>query len=270
MASPPPDRSKAGAPLGGRCVAPGGTPHLGRLSLAHPLGLAAGYDRDGTRIDAIVAAGFAFAEFGTVTLRPEAGHNGGAGALAAALAAARARGDLAGVRVGVNLGANFATPEVRVAGDWIEALAKVAAVADYVAVNLSAPYYRHLLAPRWRTPLRHALRDLAAAAPPGLPLLVKLPLGVADPAIADLAGEVGELGLAGIIASLAGEAQPPADELLAALRSRLGGLTLVAVGGIRSPADVRARLHAGADALQIYAAFAESGADAVQTLYAAL
>lgn len=243
---------------------------LAGLPLAHRLGLAAGYDRDGTRIDAIVAAGFAFAEFGTVTPRPEAGHNGGTGVLAAALGAARARGELAGMRVGVSLGANFDTPAVRVASDWIEALAKVAPVADYVAVNLSAPYYRHLLAPRWGTPLRRALQDLAGAAPPGLPLLVKLPLGVPDLAVADLAGDAGELGLAGIIASVAGDADPPAADLLATLRARLGGLTLVAVGGIRSPADARARLNAGADALQIYSAFADGGAPVLQGLYAAL
>lgn len=243
---------------------------LGGLPLAHPLGLAAGYDRDGTRIEPIVAAGFAFAEFGTVTLRPEAGHNGGAAALAAALGASRARGELAGMRVGVNLGANFDTPEVRVAGDWIEALGRVAPVADYVAVNLSAPYYRHLLAPRWATPLRRALRDLAAAAPPGLPLLAKLPLGAAGLDVVELAGDAGTLGLSGVVASLADGADASAADLLAALRDRLGGLTLVAVGGIRSAADACARLAAGADALQIYSAFADGGAPVLQVLYAAL
>lgn len=243
---------------------------LGGLPLAHPLGLAAGYDRDGTRIDAIVAAGFAFAEFGTVTLRPEAGHNGGADVLAAALGAARARGDLAGMRVGVSLGANFDTPEVRVAGDWIEALERVAPVADYVAVNLSAPYYRHLVAPRWGTPLRRSLERLATAAPTGLPLLLKLPLGVEDLDVAPLADDAARLGLAGIIASLASKAQWPAEEYLSELRSRLGRLTLVAVGGVRTAAEARARLAVGADALQIYTAFAESGAGAVQELYAAL
>ena len=43
------------------------------LTFAHPLGLAAGFDKDGVAAKAMLAAGFAFVEVGTVTPRPQIG-----------------------------------------------------------------------------------------------------------------------------------------------------------------------------------------------------
>ncbi|MEO7026888.1 MAG: dihydroorotate dehydrogenase (quinone), partial [Caulobacteraceae bacterium] len=46
---------------------------LAGLTLAHPVGLAAGFDKNGLVPDAMLAAGFGFVEVGTVTPRPQAG-----------------------------------------------------------------------------------------------------------------------------------------------------------------------------------------------------
>ncbi len=48
------------------------------LAFANPLGLAAGFDKHGELIAEMQALGFGFVEVGTVTPRPEPGHNLGA------------------------------------------------------------------------------------------------------------------------------------------------------------------------------------------------
>src|SRR6187399_2804358 len=92
------------------------------LAFPNPLGMAAGFDKDGEVPDALLGLGFGFAEVGSITPRPQAGNprprlfrlvedravinrmgfnNGGAPAAAARLAARERRGI-----VGINIGAN--------------------------------------------------------------------------------------------------------------------------------------------------------------------
>ncbi len=44
------------------------------LNFAHPLGLAAGFDKNGDYLDALGALGFSHIELGTVTPRPQPGN----------------------------------------------------------------------------------------------------------------------------------------------------------------------------------------------------
>jgi dihydroorotate dehydrogenase len=76
------------------------------LEFPGPVGLAAGFDRDASRIDEILEWGFGFVELGTVTPHPVPGHNPGAAALAANLARSRVRDRAVGLRpvIGINLG----------------------------------------------------------------------------------------------------------------------------------------------------------------------
>ena len=125
------------------------------LEFAHPLGLAAGFDKNGDYLDALGALGFGHVELGTVTPRPQPGNpkprmfripangalvnrmgfnNRGADHLAAQLARSR----YPGVR-GVSIGKNFDTPNERAEADYVACLRKVYAHADYIAVNVSSP-----------------------------------------------------------------------------------------------------------------------------------
>jgi dihydroorotate dehydrogenase len=137
------------------------------LAFPNPLGMAAGFDKDGEVPDALLGLGFGFAEAGSITPRPQPGNprprlfrladdravinrmgfnNHGAEAAARRLAARRARGGL----IGINIGANKDSPD-RIA--VYAAMTQIMApLASYLAVNISSP----------NTPGLRALQDEGA------------------------------------------------------------------------------------------------------------
>jgi dihydroorotate dehydrogenase len=278
------------------------------LDFPGPLGLAAGFDKDGEGVTGLAALGFSFIEVGTVTARPQPGNpkprmfrftderalvnrmgfnNHGAAALSARLRALRARPGFKPV-IGVNIGKTKVVAEQDAVADYAASARLVADVADYVVVNVSSPNtpgLRDLQAADKLRPILAGVRTALDLASPRrrVPLLVKIAPDLADPdvdAVADLALE---LGLDGIIAtnttiSRAGlhDSAAVADagpgglsgaplkqrslEVLARLHDRCGKrLTLIAAGGITTPADAEARLAAGATLLQAYTAFIYEG-----------
>jgi dihydroorotate dehydrogenase len=283
------------------------------LEFPGPLGLAAGFDKDARGTHGLAALGFGFVEVGTVTARAQPGNprprmfrltadralvnrmgfnNEGAAAAAAALRRSRARGSLAGGGgpvVGVNIGKTKAVPDAEAAADYAASARAVAAVADYVVVNVSSPNtpgLRDLQAAERLRPVLTAVRSALDESSPGrrVPLLVKIAPDLADAdvdAVADLALE---LGLDGVIAtnttiSRDGLASPPAEvaaagagglsgpplrdrslAVLRRLRDRAGDrLVLVAAGGIETPDDAWERLRAGATLVQAYTGFVYGG-----------
>ena len=137
------------------------------LAFPNPLGMAAGFDKDGEVPDALLGVGFGFAEVGSITPLPQAGNprprlfrliedravinrmgfnNGGGDAAAARL---RARAGRPGV-VGINIGANKDSTD-RIA-DYATMTRLMAPLASYLAVNISSP----------NTPGLRALQDESA------------------------------------------------------------------------------------------------------------
>ena len=125
------------------------------LQFAHPLGLAAGFDKNGDYLDALGAIGFSHIELGTVTPRPQPGNpkprmfriaqqcalinrmgfnNKGVDHLIGRLAASNYRG----IR-GISIGKNFDTPLPQAHDDYVHCLRKVYVHAHYIAVNVSSP-----------------------------------------------------------------------------------------------------------------------------------
>jgi len=125
------------------------------LKFAHPLGLAAGFDKNGDYLDALGVLGFSHIELGTVTPRPQPGNpkprmfrvpgtralinrmgfnNKGVDHLVAQVSRSR----YAGIR-GISIGKNLDTPMDRAQDDYVACMRKVYAFADYVAVNVSSP-----------------------------------------------------------------------------------------------------------------------------------
>jgi len=275
------------------------------LEFPGPLGLAAGFDKDARGTRGLAALGFGFVEVGTVTARAQPGNPrprmfrltadralvnrmgfNNAGAAAAAAALRHVRG---GAVVGVNIGKTRAAPDEEAAADYAASARAVAAVADYVVVNVSSPNtpgLRDLQAADRLRPVLVAVRSALDVSSPArrIPLLVKIAPDLADAdvdAIADLALE---LGLDGIIAtnttvSRDGLASPPAEvtaagagglsgpplraralEVLIRLRERAGDrLVLIAAGGIETPDDAWERLRAGATLVQAYTGFVYGG-----------
>lgn len=124
------------------------------LSFPNPLGLAAGFDKNGQVPDAMLRLGFGFTEIGTVTPKPQAGNPkprlfrlpadeaiinrfgfNGEGA-AAVLERLEARANRPGI-IGVNIGANKES-EDRIA-DYVSGIETFASLASYFAVNVSSP-----------------------------------------------------------------------------------------------------------------------------------
>jgi dihydroorotate dehydrogenase len=282
------------------------------LEFPGPLGLAAGFDKDARGTRGLAALGFGFVEVGTVTARAQPGNprprmfrltadralvnrmgfnNDGAAAAAAALR--RSRRSRGWPVVGVNIGKTRAVPDAEAAADYAASARAVAAVADYVVVNVSSPNtpgLRDLQAAERLRPVLTAVRsaldgavDLAGGGR-RVPLLVKIAPDLADADVGAVADLALELGLDGIIAtnttiSRDGLASPAAQvaaagagglsgaplrdrslAVLRLLRARAGDrLVLVAVGGIETPQDAWERLQAGATLVQGYTGFVYGG-----------
>jgi dihydroorotate dehydrogenase len=259
-----------------------------------PLGLAAGFDKDGVGLNVWGALGFGYAEVGTVTAEPQPGNppprlfrlpadralmnrlgfnNDGAGALAMRLA--RHRPD---VPIGVNIGKTKTTPPAEVVDDYRVSARLVGPLASYLVVNVSSPNTPGLRDLQAVESLRPILSGVLAET--STPVLVKIAPDLSDSDIDDIADLAVELGLAGIVATnttvsrddlaapgieqLGGISGPPlarrAAEVLRRLYGRVGNrLALISVGGIETADDAWDRITAGASLLQGYTGFVYGG-----------
>src|SRR5687768_10286581 len=216
------------------------------LDFAHPIGLAAGLDKQGAATPAWAALGFASAEIGTVTPAPQPGNPRPRlfrlpGDLAIinrfGFNSAGARGvadNLRGVRppglvLGVNVGKNKDTDNERAAEDCIRAVEVLHPFADYFVVNVSSPNTAGLRDLQQSHTLRALLEQVTTrvreiTAPRLIPVLVKIS---PDAAAADLLRSVDaalEGGAAGVIATNTTVARP-ALRASASRAAEAGGLS---------------------------------------------
>ncbi|OBF62660.1 dihydroorotate dehydrogenase (quinone) [Mycobacterium sp. 852002-51971_SCH5477799-a] len=261
-----------------------------------PLGLAAGFDKDGLGLLTWGALGFGHAEVGTVTANPQPGNpaprmfrlpadrallnrmgfnNLGAGALAMRLSRQRPE-----VPIGVNIGKTKVTPAEQAVDDYRASARLVGPLASYLVVNVSSPNTPGLRDLQAVESLRPILS--AVLAETSTPVLVKIAPDLSDSDVDDIADLAVELGLAGIVAtnttvSRQGLKTPGVDELgpggvsgppvarravevLRRLYSRVGDrLILISVGGIETADDAWERITAGASLLQGYTGFIYGG-----------
>lgn len=131
------------------------TVEMGPLSFPNPVGLAAGFDKNGVALSLLYALGFGAVEVGTLTPRPQPGNpqprlfrlvedqaiinrmgfnNHGVEAFVA-----QVRGRKFDRPLGVNLGKNKGTPNDQAAQDYCIGLEKAYEVADYFTINISSP-----------------------------------------------------------------------------------------------------------------------------------
>ncbi len=200
---------------------PGGSTRVMGLDFPGLLGLAAGFDKNATGIDALAALGFGFVEVGTVTGEPQPGNprprlarlpadraivnrmgfnNDGAEVVSRRLA-----GEGLPVPVGINIGKTKVVPEDAAVGDYEKSATLLTPHADYLVVNVSSPNtpgLRDLQAVEKLEPLLRAVRRrMDDVADRHVPLLVKIAPDLADDdviAVADLAVAAG---LDGIVAT---------------------------------------------------------------------
>ncbi|QQR89710.1 MAG: quinone-dependent dihydroorotate dehydrogenase [Myxococcales bacterium] len=198
------------------------TPHnlqttaFGR-ALASPIGLAAGFDKNGSGFKALGRMGFAFIEVGTVTPRPQPGNprprlfrlradralinrmgfnNVGAVAVAKRL---RRKGDCF---IGVNIGKNKDTPNEQAVEDYKACAKTLLPYADYLVINVSSPNtpgLRKLQAVEQLRPVLSSVNQLATEKK--CPVLLKIAPDLSDAEIRDIAKLAIETQIAGIIAT---------------------------------------------------------------------
>lgn len=261
-------------------------------SLTSPVGLAAGFDKNGRVYERMGRQGFGFVEVGGVTPRPQAGNprprvfrlpedaavinrmgfpNEGADALEARLRR-KGRGPIGAL--GLNLASNADSTDP--AADFVALATRFAPYADFLTLDISCPNTANgqvFLDPGC---LAELLAGLAAIPwPAARPTLVaKLAPDVDAVLLERLVAVLLEARIGGIIIANTTRARPPglhgaaameagglsgrplfgpATTMLAQVHELTGGrVPLIGVGGIASGADAYAKLRAGASAVQLY------------------
>ena len=210
------------------------------LRFRNPVGLAAGYDKNGLAMRGLASLGFGHLEIGTLTRRLQVGNpkprvhrfpaaqavvnsmgfpNGGIDALPPGLATTGAAGTPP--RIGVNLGKGKDTPLERAAEDYCALLQHVHShqQADFVAINISSPNTKDLRQLQTGAAGSALLRDVTAARDlltPRLPLLVKIAPDLDEAALDVILDAVLATGVEGLIATnttTSREAVPQARDL---------------------------------------------------------
>ena len=172
---------------------------LFNLCFKNPVGLAAGFDKNGVALESLAALGFGFIEAGTVTYHPQPGNPkprmfrlsedqalinragfNNAGAAAFAKRVERHRPDCV---LGISIGKSKITPLEQATEDYLASFELVYKLADYIAINVSSPntpQLRELQQSDQLTSLLTALqtrnRELqkTTSRPSPVPLLVKI------------------------------------------------------------------------------------------------
>jgi len=276
------------------------------LRFAHPILLAAGFDKNAEAVRGFFALGFAGVEVGTVTPLGQPGNptprlfrlpreralinrmgfnNAGAAAMAARLAALGPRRG----PVGINVGKNKDTPLERAVDDYLAAVSQLAPLADYLVVNASSPNtpgLRQLQEPEQLRELLTRVKQRVEELAPGKPLFLKVAPDLAPEAVDAVVEVAIEARVSGLICTNTTVARPVSGEhaseagglsgaplaplALAILRraaSRARGrLALWASGGVFTADDVLERLAAGADVVQLYTALVYEGPGLVHRL----
>jgi len=249
------------------------------LRFAHPLALAAGFDKDAEAVAGFFAAGFAGVEVGTVTPQPQPGNpqprlfripearalinrmgfnNHGAEAMARRLGALGRRPG----PVGVNLGKGKDTPLERAAEDYLAGVDVLGPLADYVVLNASSPNTPGLRQLQQSDLLRHllsAVRTRLETVAPGKPLFLKIAPDLALEEVDAIVEVALEVSIAGLICTNTTLARPGVEGPLAAETGGLSGAPLAPL----ALATLRRAAHAARGRLALWASGGVFSADDV-------
>jgi len=195
------------------------------LHFPNPVGLAAGFDKDGRHIRGLACLGFGFIEVGTVTPLPQDGNplprlfrlpmdqalvnrmgfnNQGLEALVGRLKNLREQGVPEGIIIGGNIGKNKATPNEQAYQDYHLCFEALHPWVDYFVVNVSSPNTPNLRALQEKEPLAqllHGLQRANQAKSQPKPILLKIAPDLTDDQLNDIADIVESTGITGLIAT---------------------------------------------------------------------
>ena len=196
-----------------------------------------------------------------------------------------------GLIVGGNIGKNKVTPNEEAVNDYLICFEGLYPYVDYFTVNVSSPNTPGLRALQDRGPLTEILnailskrKSLIDAGQKKLPVFLKIAPDLSNEQLDDIVLLTKETGIDGIVAtnttiSREGLSASKADieamgagglsgkpvferstEVLQYLNQAFqGSVPMIGVGGISNKANAEAKLHAGAELVQIYSGFIYHG-----------
>ncbi|HEX6513061.1 MAG TPA: quinone-dependent dihydroorotate dehydrogenase, partial [Chloroflexota bacterium] len=262
------------------------------LKFRNPVGLAAGFDKNGIAARGLAALGFGHVEIGTVTPRPQSGRpkprlfrlkqdqalvnrlgfpSMGADAVDRKLERLARRDFVLGANVGPNAGSVGIE-------DFVAAARILASHVDYLTVNVSSPNTAGLRDMQQTGLLAELLQALA---PLDGPLLVKIAPDLTDEQLAGMLDVILVHNVAGVVATNTTVERPAnlrspgaaetgglsgrplrdrSTKVVAFIYRHTGGkLPIVAAGGVATAQDALAKLQAGACLVQLYTGFVYEG-----------
>lgn len=275
------------------------------LKFKNPVGLAAGFDKDGVLFNELSDFGFGFIEIGTLTPLPQPGNpkkrlfrlrpdsaiinrmgfnNGGVKAAAERLKKNK------NVLIGGNIGKNKVTPNENAGSDYLLCFESLYNYVDYFVVNVSSPNTPNLRDLQEKEPLTKLLKSLQQrneTMPKSKPILLKIAPDLTDGQLLDIIDIVADTKIAGVIAT---NTTISRDGLESANKTEAGGLSgkplakrstevirflaskssnafpIIGVGGIHSAEDAIEKLEAGASLVQLYTGFIYEGPALVRSI----
>jgi dihydroorotate dehydrogenase len=259
------------------------------MTFPSPIGIAAGFDKNALMMPMLAALGFGFIEVGTVTLHPQPGNdrprlfryphhralinrmgfnNDGADAVAQRVAPWSAA---ALPPLFINIGKNRDVPLEGAAENYAACYEKLAAHASAIVVNLSSPNTPGLRDLQQPQQLHKILTSIDKRGP----VLIKIAPDLDDEQIGEICDVCVRLADGLICTNTTLDRLPGMNEagglsgeplmekstaVLRKVRERVGSAyPLIGVGGVFTPEDVRKKMIAGADLVQVYTSFIYEG-----------
>ncbi|WP_158070044.1 hypothetical protein [Motiliproteus sp. MSK22-1] len=249
----------------------GGVEVMG-LRFFNPVGVAAGFDRHGRIGRRFGSLGFGYVEIGTLTPKPEPGHNKGVSILSSFP-------DAAGLKhstiMGINIGKNKSTALEQSLDDFLLCLRAAWNKADYVALNMTARENAALLTDSNQELLWHFLtgikqeqKILSRCSGRYVPIVAKIKFDLNSEKLPRVVKLLKQLHFDGVIATTEDKNQ---QQSVAELINRLdqfleGQLVVISVGGILSQKDIQQRQRSGAALVQIHNGLIYEGPEIVKGL----
>jgi dihydroorotate dehydrogenase len=218
------------------------------MEFKHPLGLAAGFDKDGRCVQGIEMLGFSFAEIGTITPQQQFGNQRprlfrfpqdralinwlGFPSLGVDAAESYLR-SVNGPRnpLGISLGKNKETPHEKAFEDYCTVLKRLYNYGDFFVVNISSPNTAQLRElqnrrnlPYFLGPIIQTKQELQGSLPPK-PLLLKISPDLTWEQLDDVLEVSMAAGISGIIATNTTIKRPKLTAQLSEQQKSTGGLS---------------------------------------------
>jgi dihydroorotate dehydrogenase len=278
------------------------------LRFPNPIGLAAGFDKNGLALPAWEALGFGFIEVGTITAQGQPGNprprifripemkalinrlgfnNEGVEKVAMRLGRLRQSSAWPKIPVGINIGKSRIVPLEHAVADYLRSFQRLRELGDYFVLNVSSPNTPDLRKLQEKAAIGELFQEIQQQNQ-GKPLLVKIAPDLTLDQLDQVLMLAEEYQLAGVVATnttidqqtvpenkrqtggLSGRPlRARSLEMLSHIK-RHSSLPVISVGGIMNEDDAKERFDAGAELVQIYTGFVYRGPALIREIAAVL